>query len=357
MEGNPADRFHDGLTGASHPARFEASFGVLNIVDVQGRTLARWNLDAIETIDENEVNGSLTLARTGGEEGARLLLYPSVARDALFAARPVLSHWRRHRGIAEFKTVGIWIGITVLIVAAIYFGWRPLAALIATGFPPAWEAKIGEALRESMIAGEQRCDNEAGLDALRALAERMAPDSLADTPFTIDVVRNSEPNAFALPGNHIIVFEGLIEESDSPEMLAGVLAHELGHLDLDHPTRRIVEYLGLGIVISIAFGGGDLGNAGLMLATFSYSREAEAEADERAIVLLEKAGLRSDGLARFFVKLENDMPFHPPDWLSTHPDLEERAAANPGTSRGESGLSDSAWKSVRSVCNSSVSGS
>lgn len=357
MEGNAADRFHDGLTGASHPARFEASFGVLNITDAQGRMLARWNLDAIETIDENEVNGSLTIALADGQEGARLLLYPSVARDALFAARPSLSHWRRHRGIAEFKTVGIWIGITILIVAGVYFGWRPLAGWIATGFPSAWEVKIGDALRRSMIANVRRCDSEDGIAALQALAERIAPESLSDMPFTIDVVRNSDPNAFALPGNHIIVFEGLIEESDSPEMLAGVLAHELGHLDLDHPTRRIVEYLGLGIVISVAFGGGDLGGAGLMLATFSYSREAEAEADDRAILLLEQAGLRSDGLARFFTKLENDMPLQPPDWLSTHPDLADRAAANPGTSVGHSGLDDSEWKSVRSVCDSSVSGS
>ena len=353
------DRFLDGRTAASRPIRLDLTDDVLTIRDLDGQTIASWPLAALRVIDENQLNSSMTIG-ISDIEGARLLLHPSDVRRALLEANPTLARWRRHRGLGELRTVAIWSGIMIAIVAVGYFGWRPLAGVIATAIPPVWEARIGDTYRAAFTETMRTCEGADGIAALQSLVQRLTPETLSGTPITVDVVRQGQPNALALPGNHILVFEGLIADADSPEMLAGVIAHEIGHLDLDHPTRGIVEQLGLGIIISVAFGGSDAGNAGLVLASLSYSREAEAEADDRAIGLLNRAGIRSDGLARFFRKIEADMAdrtFEIPDWLSTHPDLAERAAANPGSSHGSSGLSPTEWDAVRVVCDSSDSGS
>ncbi|MEX0809581.1 MAG: M48 family metallopeptidase [Dongiaceae bacterium] len=347
---DPRDRFNDGLSAASRPANATLAASRLEIRDDGGRLLAHWALDEVCVIDENEANGSMVFA-LGDVEGPRLVLYPSPEREAILAARPELRRWRRRRGLLESRTVLIWSLAMLAIVAAGYFGWRPLAGSLATLVPPIWEQRLGEAMHESMIEQMRVCENTAGLNALRNLAERIAPPSLDEPPFTVDVVRIGMPNAIALPGNHILVFEGLIDESEGPEMLAGVLAHEIAHLDLDHPTRRIVEQLGLGALVTIAFGGSNVGDAGFALAMLAYSREAETEADARAIELLEEAGLRSDGLGRFFRKIGEDMPDSElPDWLSTHPELAPPAAAPPGTAEGDAGLAKVDWAALRGIC-------
>ncbi|MEX1109843.1 MAG: M48 family metallopeptidase [Dongiaceae bacterium] len=347
---DPRDRFNDGRSAVSRPASATLAATRLEIRDDGGRLLAHWPLDQVCVIDENEANGSMVFA-LGDVEGPRLVLYPSSERDAILAARPELRRWRRRRGLLETRTVLIWSLAMLAIVVAGYFGWRPLAGSLATLIPPVWEQRLGDAMHEGMTEQMRICENTAGLNALRLLAERIAPPSLDEPPFTIDVVRIGMPNAIALPGNHILVFEGLIDEAEGPEMIAGVLAHEIAHLDLDHPTRRIVEQLGLGALVTIAFGGSNVGDAGLALATLAYSREAETEADARAIELLEEAGMRSDGLGRFFRKIEEDMPDSElPEWLSTHPDLAARAAAYPGTAEGEAGLAKAEWAALRAVC-------
>jgi Zn-dependent protease with chaperone function len=349
------DRYLDGATATSHAVRIEFRGDALAITDSGGRLLATWPIAALRVIDENQQNGSMTFGFTD-TEGARLILYPSEERRALLASKASLSRWKRHRGLGELRTVAIWSAIMIAIAVAGYFGWRPLAGIIAAAVPPTWEDRLGETYRAVFTDSMRTCNGSEGLAALQTLVERLTPETLAGSPITVDVVRQGQPNALALPGNHILVFEGLIAEADTPEMLAGVIAHEIAHLDLDHPTRRIVEQLGLGVIITAAFGGSDVGNAGLILASLSYSREAESEADDRAILLLERAGIRSDGLARFFRKLVADMPFEVPDWLSTHPDLANRADANPGGETGGRALSDSEWQSVRAICDRSAAG-
>ena len=346
---DPRDRYNDGKSAASRPVTARVAATQIEIRDHAGHRLARWALDAVDIVDENEASGSIVFG-TGTVEGPRLVLYPSPEREAILAARPQLRHWRRRRGLREARTIALWSFAMIAVVAGFYVGWRPIAGMLATAIPTEWERRLGDALHAGFTAQMRSCNNPAGLSSLHDLAARIAPPSLDDPPLTIDVVRTDMPNAIALPGNHILVFEGLIDTADDPAMVAGVLAHEIAHLELDHPTRRIVEQLGLGAIATIAFGGGNAGDAGLLLTALAYSREAEAEADARAVELLETAGLRSDGLARFFVGIAADGPDMLPGWLSTHPDLADRATAHPGKAVGPSGLDDAAWRDLQAVC-------
>lgn len=130
------------------------------------------------------------------------------------------------------------------------------------------------------------------------------------------LVADKELNAFVAAGQNIFLHTGLIEETETPNQLLGVIAHEAGHISGGHAVRSgdmqragMVPFLltmGMGIAAAVA-GQGQVG-AALMasssyfgtLSALSYSRVQEAAADQAAISSLEQAGLSSRGLVEFF---------------------------------------------------------
>ncbi len=104
---------------------------------------------------------------------------------------------------------------------------------------------------------------------------------------------------------------GLIAKADSPDEVAGVLAHEMGHGIEMHPETALVRALGLSAAAELMLGGsgGTLANIGIVLAQLSYTRDAERNADRHALEILKGAGVSAQGLAEFFTrvtKLEED---------------------------------------------------
>ncbi len=138
-----------------------------------------------------------------------------------------------------------------------------------------------------------------------------------------------QANAFALPGGHVVVFTGLLRATESAEELAGVLAHEIGHVEMRHSLRKMIHGLGWRAVLGVAlwdFSGGIWGDMAGELGRLSYSRDLEIEADREAVKLLRRTGLPAEGMARFFERMERQGKAIPA-LLSTHPsDLERQAA-------------------------------
>ncbi|TLX13346.1 M48 family metallopeptidase [Rhizobium sp. MHM7A] len=142
------------------------------------------------------------------------------------------------------------------------------------------------------------------------------------------------PNAFALPDGNIIITDQLVElAGGDDEMIAGVLAHEVGHVEFKHSLRQLYRAAGVaGLVMLIA---GDVGSGvediltqGGGLLALSYSRSAEAEADRRSVELMRKAGMDPAAIARFFDLLEEKLGDRShTSMLSTHPGTPERKQA------------------------------
>lgn len=142
------------------------------------------------------------------------------------------------------------------------------------------------------------------------------------------------PNAFALPDGNIVITDQLVELADGDnEMIAAVLAHEVGHVEYKHSLRQLYRAAGVaGLVMLIA---GDIGSGvediltqGGGLLALSYSRGAEAEADRRSVELMRKAGMDPVAIARFFDVLETRLGDHSrASMLSTHPGTPERKQA------------------------------
>lgn len=139
------------------------------------------------------------------------------------------------------------------------------------------------------------------------------------------------PNAFALPDGTLVVTDQLVDLArGDTEMIVGVLAHEIGHVELEHSLRQFYRAAGMtGLIMLIA---GDVGSAvedvlvqGGGLLALSYSRAAEAEADRRSVELMAKAGYDPTAIARFFALLEEKLGDRSEtNILSTHPGTPQR---------------------------------
>lgn len=152
-------------------------------------------------------------------------------------------------------------------------------------------------------------------------------DRNIDYHFTI-IDDDTTINAFAAPGGYIYIYTGLILAADNETEVAGVLAHEIGHIVERHSIERLLRIYGRSFIIEAIFGQ-NAENWSQIYNTFrefKYSKEAEFEADSCAAVFLSKADYNPIGMRSFLKKL---LDFSGPDsflskLLSTHPPTEER---------------------------------
>jgi Zn-dependent protease with chaperone function len=347
------DRYYDGRTAVAHPVRVAVTGTTLKITTAEGRLLAEWPLAQMETVDRRASDGAMTFTLASAfqqGDGARLILIESGTRNLLLAMRPELARWkhrRRHRGL---KLAALWGVIVLSLLVGFYFLLPRISTEMAQAMPRRWEAPFGQSMRDVFLSLSPTCHGEAGIAALTGLLSRMAPDEIEDPPLTLDVIDGSTINAFALPGNHIVLFRGLIDKAGSGDEVAGVLAHELAHLDLRHPIRNAIQQVGLGAILTMALGSREAGSAGQLLVGLTYTRQMEAAADSRGVELLEAANLRADGLAGFFRRLGPKESGMLPDWLASHPGLADRIAATDRPATGEDAFDARQWAAVKSVC-------
>ncbi len=345
------DRYYDGHTAQAHRVVVEIDDAALLIRQMaDGHQLAIWPIAGMTVIDWNALNGEMSFRRSGSE-GERLVLCPGPVRDALLAQAPHLLHWKRRERWRLGKAVTLLTLAALGLAAGCYFALPRLAVSLVQVMPLRWDKKLGDPIHDAVIQTLSRCKGEAGQTAIDSLGKRLIPPEISELPLTIDVVQMKQVNAFALPGNHIVVFSGLIDKAQAPEMLAGVLAHEMGHLDMRHPTRGLIEQFGLFVAVSFLAGNNSIGQLGQFMASMSYTRDMERQADERALALMQRAEIRSDGLARFFEILKKDESVHVPEFLSDHPGLQERVeATRQEADTGGPAMSPADWQAIKAMC-------
>ncbi|MFT3731340.1 MAG: M48 family metallopeptidase [Hyphomicrobium sp.] len=319
-----------------------------------------WRYDRLKAEEPIRPNTIDVLLSSGEEPGASLFVQGIPFAEGLRARAPHLSQRARqqHRRRVLISILAV---LAALIAAGAVLSWSP-AKWVANALPFSWRERLGDAARGSMTVGYKECVDPAGLAALATLTERLSKGAPTGTPFAVHVYDWSLMNAFAVPGDEIVLTKGLLDKAQSPDEVAGVLAHEMGHGIELHPEASIIRNVGLGAALEIMVGGttgGSLANVGLMLAQLGYSRSAEREADHHALELLKAAGIAPKGLGDFFtriMKMENEEGSGGsgmPSWLRTHPLPAERArlvkqaAAYPATPA----LDAQSWENLKSVCN------
>lgn len=216
----------------------------------------------------------------------------------------------------------------VLPAVAAYFWLAPvLADRAARKISVETEQRVGEQWYRSITAAYR-------IDSSRSRQLQQFYDALGfggNYNIRVTVVQEPVVNAFALPGGHIVVFDSILGIMDAPEQLAALLAHEASHIQGRHSTRAIFRELAGSLFFSILIGDyADLpvvlARHSVQLASLSYSRSLELEADAMGFDLLVKSNLPPRGMPDLFQRMQNSPSgaAGPPDFLSTHPALEER---------------------------------
>ena len=221
------------------------------------------------------------------------------------------------------------LGAILAIGGAIVAGGGWLLAAATPWVPIDVDIALGEATASQLASQQEDCTNPEAKKYVEQLAAPLL--SVVDElpfEFSFRVVDDPTMNAMALPGGFVVVHSGLLEAAQSGDEVAGVIAHEIQHALSRHGTRRILRQMGGSAALALILGGTDLqalGQLGGELTGFSYSRSQEAEADERGVDLLLKAGINPSGFAKMFERISAGTAL-PPELLSTHPDPGDRAA-------------------------------
>ena len=151
------------------------------------------------------------------------------------------------------------------------------------------------------------------------------------------VVDDEQLNAFALPAGHVYIHTAIILEAANVSELAGVMAHEVGHVALRHVAQNYNRQRNTGLLYQLfalatsifvggyaAAGGQLLGQLAAVAYVNQFTREAEAEADAFAVEVLPRAGYDPNGLVSFFDTLRQQGGPHVPEFLASHPATEHR---------------------------------
>jgi hypothetical protein len=303
MTSGPAIYF-DGKTSARQPVNIEATDEGLLIRSVDGVLIDGWRYGELRAMPAPE--HLLRLARFGRPVLARLEIRdPGLAALIDERADPLDRTGITERRLRK-RVVGWTLAATASLVLVAIYGVPALSDRIAPLIPLSVEHRLGLAVDAQVRAmldnrnsgGAFECGTaeaeQPGRAALNQLLGKMQAAAGLPIPLKVAVVRRGEANAVALPGGHIYVFRGLVAQARSPDELAGVIAHEIGHIAHRDGTRSVLQSAGLsflfGMLLGDFTGGGVVVIAAKTVVQSAYSREVEAAADNYGVRLMAGVG-------------------------------------------------------------------
>jgi Zn-dependent protease with chaperone function len=349
--------FLDGTSNRKHRVvlRLDGDLGIV----ADGNLIASWPYADIRRADGPP--GVTRLGCTIAPPLARLEIADPETAGAVLARCPALDVGRSGAGSA-LRIIGWSIAAAASILAVAVFGVPLLADRLAPLIPPTVESRIGDVVDRHVRATfkAETCKGEAGQAAFRALVEKLRVAGGVEVPFQAEVLSSTTPNAVALPGGKIYVFDGLLQRARNADELAGVVAHEIGHIQNRDNLRKILQNSGTAFLVGLLFGdvmGGTvvISVAGSVLSA-SYSRDAERRADAFTIELMHKLGRSPTPMGELLFRVtgaEKGKSASSATILSSHPLTEERRDVMQKAGRPVTGpelLTAAEWDALKVVC-------
>lgn len=357
--------YYDGLTAKRHAVEVSLHPDGLAIFSAEGRLLTTWPYQAIRRIEGHTGAGlAVTLLPQPGSTAEPMVDIPDPAFSADLATRAPLTLTKGVSERRERRAVVFWaIAAVISLLGLAFYGLPAIAGRLAPLVPAGAEIRLGAAMDPEIrrtFGGEtgiKTCSAPEGVQALAGLVGRFEASADLHLPLKVVVLNHSLVNAFALPGGYVYVFNGLLQKARSPDELAGVLAHEIGHVKLRHGLRSVIQAGGLGFLLGTVFGD-FAGGTAIILASRSlmqsaFSRDSERQADHFAVDLMLKAGGDPMGLARFFTNAAVADPGNL-SWIASHPANAEREQAIrdalKGAAASRPALTPEQWTALRAIC-------
>jgi Zn-dependent protease with chaperone function len=322
----------------------------------------QWLYDEIH-LTQGTFRGEMVRLERSGDTTEVVVVDSPAFLDALRAAAP--NWWAR----AASDRRRNWLVISVCAAAAsvvvawgVYrWGIPYLAEAVAARVPVEWEDQLGKAVADALAPAVDRCTDPTAVSAVTQIVGTLRHALPASRySYKIAIVRMPVVNAFAAPGGHIVVTTEMLQRTRSPEELAGVLAHEIQHVEHRHGTKALLRQMSMRILIAAVVGDARGLNQTLTaagtLGDLRYRRTDELSAD-RDGMRLQAARLDPAAMVTVFEILKEEGRRLPRllTYVSTHPAIDERIrllkkmAAESGYAPGKL-LPGIAWTSVGAAC-------
>ncbi len=309
--------YYDGESANKYPVKLFLTRTQLQLVFSDGRRIS-W------------LYPNLKLSRAGSTGPVRLersTSNPDIIPESVVIEDPKFLH-EAHR-VAPGALGNIWnqphkrkmryglmILALVIIPPFIFAIWvyaiPAMTNAVADKIPTEWEEKLGQNYFQALFKESLKDQDPKTRKALDAISKRLLT-AVPDQPyhFRIYVHPSKMVNAMALPGGTIIVFQGLINVTETPEELAGVLAHEFQHVLKRHSTRGIIRSEAINLFGLIISGNSDsitsvILQAGGILEFLRFSRTLESHADAEGMKMMLAAQVDPQGMVRMFESLERE---------------------------------------------------
>jgi predicted Zn-dependent protease len=240
-----------------------------------------------------------------------------------------------------------------------------MASFMTHFIPKSAERQLGDFAISQLSLEYTPCNDPVALRHLQTISKRLlAGTNEKNAVLDIHIFRADTANAFSLPGEKFAVLSAFLNDAQSENEVASVMAHEMGHLEKHDALEGFVQSQGLSIIGAMAGTSGSYGDVtkfASFLQTMNYSRKKEFDADEYGAKLLLKTGYSPKGLASFLSrmdKMDNGMMgevIRHAEFLSTHPNTEERVKrikAFGGTDAYKPSLSVEEFKDLKNACRS-----
>jgi len=322
--------------------------------------IAAWPVGEVRRRDAPD--GILRLTR----EGAPSLVRLDIADAETQAA--IRQHCRHLDDTAHRERPGrilFWSAAAAVSILLCVFVLLPILAERLTPLIPAsYERRLGTAVDNQIrtIFSGKICKEPLGLAALERLVAQLRGAQGSQVDVDVLVLESTLPNAVALPGGRIYLFKALLDEAESVDEIAGVLAHEIGHVAHRDGLRKLIQAGGtsylLGLLLGDVTGGGAIVVVSRYLVDSAYSREAEVAADNFAGRTMTALGRPAHPMALLLKRIEgedegegNDSGI--PAFLSTHPVTDQRLKAlekQVPPRQGAPLLSDEQWRALKEIC-------
>jgi Zn-dependent protease with chaperone function len=358
--------YFDGISSAQRDVLVELADAALRIVGADGRSVDAWRYGDLRR--ESAPDHILRLGRAGQSLLARIEIRSHALAAEIGARAASLDASGARERRTRIKVVAWSFAAIASLVTGAVVGVPALATKIAPYVPASVELRLGNAVDRQIrgsidtrhLGAGFECGTIAveqpGRAALDKLVGRLEAAGPLPFPLRVSAVRRPEFNAFAMPGGHVYVYQGLIAKAETPDELAGTIAHELGHVAHRDSTRTVLQAAGLsfmfGMLLGDFVGGGAVVIAAKTVLRSSYSRQVESAADAYSVALMRKVGGDQHALATILTRMVADKD-RGVKILRDHPATKERIAAIDAIA--ESGpttalLEPAEWAALKQIC-------
>jgi Zn-dependent protease with chaperone function len=344
--------YFDGCSNRKRKVTLRLAVG-LEIVEDAAR-VDTWPFDAVRRADAPQ--GSLRLSCAAAFPLARLEIADPALQQAIVACCGSLDAGRERQ---TWRIAGWSLVAVASILMLVLYGIPLVADRMAPLVPYSVERRLGDAVDKQVrfLFSGGDCNNAEGEAALTTLIGKLRHAGGIEQPLDAQVLSSSLPNAFALPGGRVYLLNGLLQKANSVDEIAGVLAHELGHVRHRDGLRHLIQTGGTSFLAGLLFG--DVTGGGAMifvtrsLFNASYSRDVERDADAFAVATMRTLGRSPKPMAELLFRVTGTQANKGLDIISTHPLTEDRLATISRADRPNTGaplLSEAEWQALKSIC-------